>query len=445
MKNYDVIIIGGGPAGIITAGAARMYYPDKSVLVIRKENNVLVPCGIPYTMGTIEIEQNFIPDGAVTGKGSELIKAEAESIDTEKKEVTAGGETYHYDKLVFATGSVPTEPKWLTGREKKNVFYISKSAEYLTELKKHMESLKEVVILGGGFIGVEVADELNKAGFSVTIVEKLPHTLNLALDSDICSNVDEVLKERGITVKSGATVKEITGDDAVKGVKLADGSELKADAVIVSVGYTPVTDIAEKAGLKMGERKTIWVDEYMRTSVNDVFAVGDCVERKSFITRKVSPVMLASTATSEARIAGANLFKLQILRTFTGTIGIFSTRIGEKSFGSAGLTEREAKEEGFDIAVGMFETKDRHPGTLPDAAGIKVKLIASKKSGIIIGGQLCGSQSVGEMINVIGLMIQKKMTVHDVEILQIGTHPLLTAAPTVYPLIKAAEAIIPNI
>ncbi len=445
MKKYDIIIIGGGPAGIITTGTAKMYYPDKSILVIRKEKHVLVPCGIPYTMSTINMEQNYIPDGAITGKGAELLIGNVNKIDVEKKQIIVDKDTFEYDKLVIATGSRPTEPKWLKGRDKENVFFISKSSEYLQALKDKLKELNNIVVLGGGFIGVEVADEIHKQGNNVTIIEKLPHTLNLALDCDFCCTVDEVLKKRGINVMTGATVKEITGDSKVSGVLLDDGTEVKADAVIVSVGYTPNTEFLSEAGLNISDRGTIWVDEYMRTSADDVFAVGDCVERKSFITRKVSPVMLASTATSEARIAGANLFKLQVLRTFTGTIGIFSTRIGEHAFASAGLTEQQAKNEGFDIEIGKFETKDRHPGTLPDASTIRVKLIVSKKSGIIVGGQLCGSQSIGEMINIIGLMIQKKMTIHDVIILQIGTHPLLTAAPTVYPIIKAAEAIIPNI
>lgn len=445
MKSYDIIIVGGGPAGIITAGTAKMNYPDKSILVIRKEKNVLVPCGIPYTMSTIDIDKNYIPDGAVTGTGSELLLADVTGIDTDKKTVKTSAGDFGYDKLVIATGSRPTEPGWLKGRDKEHVYYIHKSAEYLDALKKSMKGLKNIVILGGGFIGVEVADELNKEGFKVTIVEKLPHTLNLALDSDFCSSVDEVLNERGIKVLSGATVKEITGKENADGVLLDNGEKIEADAVIVSVGYTPNTDIAKDAGIRMGDRGTIWVDEYMRTDKKDIFAVGDCVERKSFVTRRVANIMLASTATSEARIAGANLYKLQMLRTFTGTIGIFSTRIGARAFASAGLTEDQAASEGFDVVTGVFETKDRHPASLPDASTIKVKLIASKKSGIILGGQLCGGESVGEMINIVGLMIQKKMSVHDVLILQIGTHPLLTAAPTVYPLIKAAEKIIPNL
>ncbi|MGE3063027.1 MAG: FAD-dependent oxidoreductase [bacterium] len=442
MKKYDVVIVGGGPAGIITAMTAKTYYPDKSMLIIRKEKNVLVPCGIPYTMSTITLEKNYIPDAGLTGKGIEIEIAEVTKIDSVKKQIETEKGGFEYDKLVLAAGSRPAEPKWLKGRDKKNVFYIEKSEEYLKTLKNSLDKKKRVLIIGGGFIGVEVADELNKEGHKVTLVEKLPHVLSLAIDSDFSCNLDDTLKKRGIELFLGESVEEITGDEFVDGVILENKKKVDADVVIIAIGYSPNSKLAKEAGALVGVKGAIWVDEYMRTNIKDIFAVGDCAERKSFITRKLTNIMLASTATSEARIAGANLYKLQMLRTFTGTIGIFSTRIGECAIGSAGLTETQAVEEGFEVISATFETKDRHPGSLPDASTVRVKLIASKMSGLILGGQIGGGESVGEMINIVGLMIQNKMSVHDLMILQIGTHPLLTAAPTVYPLIKVAELII---
>lgn len=439
MKKYDVVVIGGGPAGIITATTAKTYYPEKSVAVIRKEKNVLVPCGIPYTMSTISIDKNYIADGGLKDKKIEIIIEEVSKIDTAAKKVHTAKDEIEYDKLVIATGSRPTDPKWLNGRDKKNVFYIEKNEDYLVNLKASMNEKKKVVIIGAGFIGVEVADELNKEKHDVTIIEKLPHSLALALDEDFGCNLDQKLIERGIKLEMGQSVKEITGGEKADGVMLDNGKKVDADIVIITMGYSPNSKLASESGILVGVKGAIWVDEYMRTNVKDVYAVGDCVERKSFVTRKLTNVMLASTATSEARIAGANLFKLQMMRTFTGTIGIFSTKIGDCALGSAGLTEAQATEEGFDVINGKFETKDRHPGTLPGASTVKIKLIASKMSGLLLGGQIGGGESVGEMINIIGLMIQKRMSVHDLMIMQVGTHPLLTAAPTVYPLVKAAE------
>jgi len=169
---------------------------------------------------------------------------------------------------------------------------------------------------------------------------------------------------------------------------------------------------------------------------------GDCASKVDFITRRSTPIMLASTAASEARIAGMNLYNLSIVRTFIGTIAIFSTKIGKTSFASAGVTEDEARRNGFEIEIGYFEGIDRHPGTLAGTSKQIVKLIVAKDSDIIIGGEIVGGDSIGELINVIGREIQNRVSVTELFVSQIGTHPLLTAAPTNYPLIKAAESIV---
>jgi len=149
--------------------------------------------------------------------------------------------------------------------------------------------------------------------------------------------------------------------------------------------------------------------------------------------------MLASTACAEARIAGMNLYKLSAIKTFSGTISIFSTAIGNTGFGVAGLTETVARKEGFDIVVGKFEGIDRHPGTLADTHKQSVKLVVGKESGVILGGEVSGGLSVGELTNTIGIIIENRMPINSLLTAQIGTHPLLTASPAGYPLIKAAE------
>ena len=149
--------------------------------------------------------------------------------------------------------------------------------------------------------------------------------------------------------------------------------------------------------------------------------------------------MLASTACAESRIAGMNLFKLSAIKTFSGTISIFATALGNTGFGVAGLTETMAELENFDIVTGIFEGIDRHPGTLSDTHTQFVKLIVGKESGVILGGEVAGGLSIGELTNTIGIIIQNRMTINSILTAQIGTHPLLTASPAGYPLIKAAE------
>ena len=304
-----------------------------------------------------------------------------------------------------------------------------------------LQHLQKVVTIGGGFIGVEVSDEIVKLGKDVTIVEILPHVLGAAFDEKVVIKAEEILKSRGINLRTGVGIKEILGEKKVSSILLSNGEKLGADAVILSMGYSPNTGLAEKAGFKINEMGFIMVDEYMRTDTQGIFAVGDCAEKRDFITRAASGVMLASTATSEARIAGMNLYKLSAVKTFGGTISIFSTAIGETGFGVAGLTEKLAKEEGFDIVIGSFEGIDKHPKTLPGMHKQFVKLIVARESGVILGGEVIGGISTGELVNIIGLAIQNRMTVSSILTMQVGTHPLLTAPPTAYPFIKAAAII----
>ena len=231
------------------------------------------------------------------------------------------------------------------------------------------------------------------------------------------------------------------------GVVLQDGTRIATDAVILAMGYRPNTGLAAIAGLPINDMGFIHVDEYMRTVNPDIFAVGDCAEKRDFVTRKPSAVMLASTATSEARVAGSNLYKLSVVKTFSGTIAIFSTAIGNTAFGAAGLTETAARREGFDIVIGSSSGLDKHPGTLDGAHHQLVKLIAARESGVVLGGEVSGGCSsggcsLGELINIIGLAIENRMTVNSLFTAQIGTHPLLTAPPTAYPLINAAGAVL---
>jgi len=151
--------------------------------------------------------------------------------------------------------------------------------------------------------------------------------------------------------------------------------------------------------------------------------------------------MLASTACAEARIAGLNLYELNTFSAFKGTLGIYATCIGDTAFGVAGLIEKIAVAEGFKIVTGSFTGINRHPGKISDAHKETVKLIVSRQSGVILGGEVLGGKCTGELTNVIGLAIQNNMTIHDLLMTQIGTHPLLTASPAGYPLIKAAEVV----
>ncbi len=444
MKTTDVLIIGGSAAGMVAALTGKSSWPRKSFILVKKQKDMMVPCGIPYIFGTLEdTDHNILPvDNMMEKAGIESIVDEATLINTENRTVDfASGEIIKYDKLVISTGSIPVLPKWLKGGDKENVFTIPKDKIYLDEMKRRLASLKRIVVIGAGFIGVEFSDELVKRDHEVVLVEKLPDILMLAFDVELSKMIEDILSGRGVRIITGNGIKEIQGDQKVERVLLEDGESFETDAVILSIGYKPNVELARKSGIYIDESNFIATDEYMRTHVKDIFAVGDCAQKRDFVTRARVPTMLASTACAEARIAGMNLFNLNVVKTFSGTIAIYSTAIGDTGFGTAGVTEARAKEEGIDTITGIFEGVDRHPGNLPGAHKQLVKLIAAHHSGVIIGGEVIGGLSAGELTNVIGLAIQNRMSVNSLLTSQIGTHPCLTASPAGYPLIKTAEII----
>jgi len=437
MKQADVVIVGGSAAGIEAAITARKQYPSKKVIVIRREERTLVPCGIPYIMGTLgSVEKDILPV-AMLGN-AELIIDEVTSIDREAKTVTtAKGEIIGYDKLILATGSRPLVPR-MPGTDLSNVFTIRKEIEYLEKLQEALKQAKDVVVVGGGFIGAEFADECRKMGLRVTVVELLEHCLYLNCDEDFCIRVEDKMREVGVQVNTTCRVKAIVGDQKLDYVECEKGLHFKADVVILALGVVPNTELASDAGLEIGEQKGILVDQYMITSDPDIFAIGDCAEKFCFFTGKPTAVRLASVASREARIAGANLFQPRRRRN-QGTIGVFATMIADTSTGVAGLTERAATNLGFDLVIGEAAAPDRHPGSMPGARELRVKLIFDRSTAKLIGGEACGGVTAGEIANVLAQAIAAGMTANDIALAHVGTHPALTASPLVYQIVNAAE------
>ena len=319
MEKTDVLVIGGSAAGIVAAVTGKSFYPDKDFLLIRKGKQVLVPCGIPYVFGSLEsCDKDIIPDTILSNAGVRLKIGEVISIDHEDKICKTADDTeIGFEKLILAIGSKPVVPGWLKGANLENVVTIRKEKAYLDGILTKLDDCREIITIGGGFIGVEVADELNKIDKDVTIVEILPHILGLAFDEEIAVEAETILESRGVKITTNVGVKEILGNKKATGVLLNNGDGLEADAVILAMGYHPNTKLAEKSGLEINEMGFIKVDEYMKTNIPDIFAVGDCAEKRGFFTGKPAAIMLASTACAEARIAAINLYNFSAVKTFS--------------------------------------------------------------------------------------------------------------------------------
>ncbi|MCK4661742.1 MAG: FAD-dependent oxidoreductase [Bacteroidales bacterium] len=449
MKTYNVIIIGGGPAGIITGVTAKKRNPKKSILLIKKEEKGLVPCGIPYVFYRLDsIDKNVMGPKPFVDLGGDVITDTVIKVDIKNKKVIVESRAeYQYNKLVFATGSVPVIPKFIKGYDLDGVEYIKKSYNYIKTLINKTQQVNNIVIVGGGFIGVEVAEQLalheNK---TVSLVEAEKECFSKAFSEDLSKIATDKLRETKVNVYTLTLVKEVKGENGkVTGVLLDNGKIINAEMVIMAIGYKPETQIAEEAGLKLNNVGAIIVDNFERTNEKDICAVGDCSQTIGFITGRIDNVMLASTATAEARVLGYNLFGIKIVKSFVGTIGIFSTEINGLTLAAAGLNENNAAYANVEYISAVFTDVDRHPGAFKDTSFLSVRLYASPCDGSILGGEVWGGKSSAEIINIIGMAIQKNVTVFELVSYQVGTHPLLTSAPTKIVLIKAAEGIINKI
>ena len=445
MVKTDVLIVGGSAAGLMAGLTVKRRHPEKSVTILRKALKTPVPCGIPYIYGTLKtVDKNIIPDDNFIKQGIQINTTAVESIDRAgKTAILADGSRVAYDKLILATGSRPALPP-IPGIDKQNVYGIKKDPQYLQELQEVLHSARQVAVIGGGFIGVEMAEQIammaagNGNGVEVSLVEMLPNCLMLACEQEFCVDAENELRDLGVKVLTSAQVQSIEGNGAVTGVKLASGETIPADAVVVGIGVVPNIELAEQIGLKADPRLGVQVDAYMQTEDPDIFAAGDCATKFSFFDGNPSAVRLASVACSEGMIAASNLYSPE--RKTLGAVGAFGTTVGKCSIGSAGLTTRAAEEAGIPFVVGEAVSPNRHPGSLPGTIpDMKAKLLFREDNGKIIGGHVRGGEATADMVNIVAAAVQSGLTAEQLATMQYATHPLLTASPLVYHVMLAAE------
>lgn len=439
--NTDVLIIGGGPAGMMTGITAAQFWPDRHITVVRPEDDALVPCGIPYIFGTLGgTEEDLAGRAPFLAAGGHLIIDSVAGIDLQAHTATLeSGRRIGWERLVLATGSRPFVPP-IPGHELDGVFTVIKDYDYLDELlTETLPDLRRLAVIGGGFIGVEFSDELRKRDIEVHLVEQRSQLLAASFDSDACSIVEQRLRGNGVHVHTGVTVAAIEADASGKraaGLRLDDGRLIETDAVLIAIGARPNTDLAHAAGLTLARSGGVWVDGFQRSRENpDVFAVGDCAHKQDYFTRRASHALLASQAAAEGRIAGMNLYALRLPRANAGTIAVYASQVDDLAFGVAGLTEASAREIGFEVFTGTARLPDHHPATMPGTHEVFCHLVFDGNSERLLGGQIIGGPTTGELVNLIGVAIQLHATASDLASFQFGSQPRLTAP--VHPIVAA--------
>lgn len=439
MKFYDIVIIGGSAAGVAALRSCARLYPDKSKALIKLDPRTLIPCAIPYVYGELgESAKDLIPNALIEKCGADMIIENVVFIDKNNNKLKLeNGEEISYGKLVLSTGSSPIVPK-INGFDKNGVFYVKKDADVIDKLRDGIVVAKNIVVMGGGYIGVEFAEQIKEISpdKNVTIIEGSSKCLSMTFDERFSSEIEDKLKFVGINIENNKYVEEFCGDDSVNSVRLNDGSYINCDMVIVAIGAKSNVKLAQDSELTIGETGGIKVDRFMKVSDN-IFACGDCVDNFSFFTHKISNVKLASVACMEGRLVAENLYANHFANP--GIIGVYVTKIHDKAYAGAGYTKQGALKDGLEVVEGYAKVVNRHPGSLSGGNEVEISLLFNKKTKILVGAQMSGPLEIGESINILGLAIESKKTVYDLFFMQPATQPKISASPLMYHIVEAAE------
>lgn len=443
-----LVVIGGTAAGLSAASKAKRIKPEMEITVFERTGYISYgSCGLPYFVGGLIEEPEDLVSVSLESMNQKrgvptFIHHEVTKIDRANKRVhavnldTGASVTAPYDKLVIATGASPIQPN-IPGADASNLFCL-RTVEDGVRLKGAIaDTGKRAAIIGGGFIGLELAEELTNAGVTVDVFELLPRLCPFlpAAYSDIVRN--ELVKN-GVHVHLGTGVEEIlTRGGAAVAVVGSDGRAVPTDLVLCSIGVRPNTALAATAGLALGLKNGVVVDDGMRTSDPDIFACGDCVQMKNRITGAPAYVPLGTTANKQGRVAGENAAGGSAI--FPGILGSMVTKVFDCTIACTGLSKAQAEQAGFacfETAVTKLDRASYYPG----GTNTELTLIAEKGTGRLLGAQAIGSETVAGRINVCAAAITAGMTVMELNELDLVYAP--PVAPVYDPiLIAAAQAV----
>ncbi|AJQ26967.1 FAD-dependent oxidoreductase [Pelosinus fermentans] len=402
-----IIIIGGVAAGTSAAAKARRNNENAQITLFDADSDVSYSgCGLPYFIGTeVEDREQLVPRDAAFFKQKynvdvytrhQVLEIQPQSkVLTVQNLVTQEIFQERYDKLVVATGAKSVVPA-IEGGNKPNVFYLRNviNADRIRE-QVLTANPKSAVIVGSGFIGLEMAENLTARGIAVSVVEMAGHVMP-ALDPDMAVYVADHLVEKGVQVIVNDSVIRLEGEPSVSKVILKSGKEIDADFVIMAVGVRPNVDLAQKAGIELGPTGAIKVNRKMQTNLDEIYACGDCAESYSLMTGKPLYRPLGSTANKMGRITGDQITGGDL--EFRGILGTGIFKVFDMAVGQTGLTEKEAKKEGYEVVV-CHNIKPDKPEYYHGSEMV-IKAVADKNTGKVLGVQIVGKSGVDKRMDV---------------------------------------------
>jgi NADPH-dependent 2,4-dienoyl-CoA reductase/sulfur reductase-like enzyme/peroxiredoxin family protein/TusA-related sulfurtransferase/rhodanese-related sulfurtransferase len=425
------VVIGGVAGGASAAARARRLSEDAEIIVIERGEYVsFANCGLPYHIGgTIPDRNRLLVQTPATLYANLRIdvrtKTEAIHIDRERKEIvvrkvdTGAEERLSYDKLVLSPGAEPVRPS-MPGADDPRVFTLRSMADMDAIIRAIRERLpKRALVVGGGYIGLEMAEALIERGLEVTLVELLPQVMGTA-DPEMTTPLNQQLKLHGVDLRLETSVTgfKTNADNLI--AQLSSGDEIECGIAIMAVGVRPEIGLAVKAGLAVGERGGIVVDEHLRTSDPDIYAVGDAIEVRDLIGGFPTLVPLAGPANRQGRIAADNAFGRE--STYRDTQGTAICKVFDLAVGITGMSEKALKKVGMAYEK-VYVHPASHASYYPGASPISLKLLYDPKDGRILGAQAVGADGVDKRIDVLATALRAGLTVFDLEHLELSYAP----------------------
>ncbi len=423
MKSKKIVVVGANAGGMTAASKLRREQPEWEIIAFERGSYTsYAACGIPYYIaGDVKSKENLIarkPEVFIEKQNIDVrIRHEVLEIDIRNKQVKVKNLDKNeefiesWDELLIATGSSAIFPD-VQGIDAKGIFELTslkKGADAKDFIK--MNNPQKAVIIGGGYIGLEMAETLLDRGMDVSLIDMASQLMN-SMDQDITDSIAEYMKAEGVKLFLNEKLDhfETNKEDIIKTV-VTDKQTHKADIVIVGIGVKPNTGLAVRAGIKLGENDAIHVNKKMQTSVPGVWAAGDCAESFHLVKAKQVHVPLGTVANKQSLVAGINIAGGNI--EFPGVLGTAITKFRELEIARTGLSEKEAKNLDFKFIAKTIDSTTLS-SYYPYTGKIKVKLVAEKNSGRILGAQIVGRQGAGKRIDTIAAAITAKMNLQNI-------------------------------
>ncbi len=431
----DLVVIGGGAGGMTAASRARRMRPDWRITVFEQSDYVsFILCGLPYYVDDVIASHEslivYTPEFFEKERRIEVrTRHEVRRIDHEQRSLevadlrTDRAFTWRYDKLVIATGAEAVRPR-LDGIGLGNVFFL-RTIDDGRRMKAALQEggLRHAVIIGAGYIGVEIAEALTEAGLETVLIEATANVLP-GVEPDIGEVIERELADHGVRVHKEEMAQRLEGGQRVERV-VASRGEYPADIVVVSVGARPAVAVLQQAGIALGPTGAVATNERMETNLSGVYVAGDVAEAHHLLTGKPAWVPLGTTANKQGRVAGENAAGGNAV--FKGIVGTAAVKVFGLEVARTGLTEPQAREAGFD-PLGVTIEHPSHGSYYPGATDLRVRLIADRRDGRLLGGQIVGRETAAKRIDVLAAALHAGMDVEAITALDLSYAPPFATA-----------------